>query len=114
MELAPNGRVVRSMLVVVTPPVVVSVDVPIGVPSSVKVTLPVGVRRPGARGHGGGERDGLARWSHVRRRRRDRRGGRLRRDGLGEGRRRGQEVGAPAVRGDDGVGCIGVVGLAAA
>ena len=46
MELTPNGRVVRSMLVVVTPSVVVSVDVPIGVPSSVKVTLPVGFAVP--------------------------------------------------------------------
>jgi hypothetical protein len=34
------------MLVVVTPPLVVSVDVPIGVPSSVKVTLPVGLAFP--------------------------------------------------------------------
>ena len=42
MALTPSGRVVRSMLVVVTPSSVVSVDVPIGVPSSVKVTLPVG------------------------------------------------------------------------
>ena len=28
-------------------------------------------------------------------------------------RRRGQEVGVPAVGGDDGVGCVGVVGLGA-
>jgi hypothetical protein len=34
------------MLVEVTPPVVVSVDAPIGVPSSVKVTLPVGFSIP--------------------------------------------------------------------
>jgi hypothetical protein len=46
MELTPRGSVVRSMLVVVTPPVVDSVDVPIGVPSSLKVTLPVGFASP--------------------------------------------------------------------
>jgi hypothetical protein len=46
MGLTPNGRVVRSMLVEVTPSVVVSVDVPIGVPSSVKVTFPVGCAPP--------------------------------------------------------------------
>jgi hypothetical protein len=34
------------MLVVVTPPVVVSVDVPIGEPLSVKVMLPVGFAVP--------------------------------------------------------------------
>ena len=42
MELTPSGSVVRSMLVVVTPPDVVSVDVPSGAPLSEKVTLPVG------------------------------------------------------------------------
>jgi len=46
MALAPKGRVVTSRLVVVTPLVVVSVDVPIGVPLSVKVTCPVGFAAP--------------------------------------------------------------------
>ena len=46
MELTPSGSVVRSMLVVVTPPVVVSVDVPSGAPLSMKVTLPVGFASP--------------------------------------------------------------------
>ncbi len=46
MESTPSGRVVRSMLVVVTPAVVVSTEVPIGVPSSVKVTVPVGFAVP--------------------------------------------------------------------
>jgi hypothetical protein len=46
MELTPNGSVVTSMLVEVTPPVVVSVDEPIGAPLSVKVTLPEGFAVP--------------------------------------------------------------------
>jgi hypothetical protein len=46
MELSPNGRVVRSKLVVVDPSVVVNNEVPIGVPSSVKVTTPVGFALP--------------------------------------------------------------------
>ena len=112
MELTPSGRVVRSMLVVVTPSVVVSVDVPIGVPSSVKVTLPVRFAVPAfAATVAVNEtaspvvdvRDDAVTDVVV---------------GRGatvsvSGRRRGQEVGAAVVGGDDGVGCIGVVGLVA-
>ena len=46
MALTPSGSVVRSKLVVVTPPLVESVDVPSGVPPSVKVTIPVGFAVP--------------------------------------------------------------------